>query len=96
MSTKNNIPLLVTTAHKGVFFGYSKLTKNKTIRLEQARMCVYWSAECKGVLGLASTGPTKNCKVGPAVPALTLQDVTSVTEVSKEAAEQWEKGHWNG
>jgi hypothetical protein len=92
----SNIPLLVTTQHRGVFFGYGKPTENKIIRLEQARMCVYWSAELKGVLGLATMGPTKSCKIGPAVLVLTLQDVTSVTEVTKEASEQWEKGHWNG
>lgn len=91
-----NIPLLVTTAHRGVFFGYAQPTENKTIQLEQARMCVFWSADMKGVFGLATIGPSKTCKIGPAVPALTLQDVTSVTEVSQEAAAQWEKGHWNG
>jgi hypothetical protein len=91
---KKSVPLMVTTAHKGVFFGYGQPTNAKTIRITQARMCVYWSADCKGVLGLASGGPTASCKVGPAVPALTIMDVTSITEVSPEAAQAWEAAPW--
>ena len=87
--------LLVTTTHKGVFFGYGEPTTEATIKLERARMCVYWSSECHGVLGLAAKGPTKNCKVGPAVPAITLRDVTSVTEVSEAAVQAWEREPWN-
>lgn len=91
----NSIPLLVTTSHKGVFFGYGQSTENNIIRIERARMCVYWSADCHGVLGLASTGPTQGCKIGPEVPAITLRDVTSVTEVSDGAAAAWSKEPWN-
>lgn len=40
--TKPDIALLVTTAHKGVFFGYGQPTNEKTIRLTKARMAVYW------------------------------------------------------
>jgi hypothetical protein len=89
------VPLLVTTA-KGVFFGYGygQPTTAKIIRIARARMCVYWAAECKGVLGLAAAGPTANCKIGPAVPTLTIQDVTAVAECSPEAAKKWEEGPW--
>ena len=89
------VPLVVTTAHRGVFFGYGQPTEDKTIRLTKCRMCVYWSAKVKGVLGLAATGPQEDCKITPAVPALTLQDVTSVMECSDEAAKSWERGHWH-
>lgn len=88
------VPLVCTTALRGVFFGYGRPTEDKTIRLTQCRMCVYWSAGVKGVLGLAATGPQADCKITPAVPALTLQDVTSVMECSEEAAKAWEKGPW--
>jgi hypothetical protein len=94
MAKKPDVPLLVTTAHKGVFFGYGQPSDKPTIRITQARMCVYWSADCKGVLGLAATGPSDTCKIGPAVPALTLRDVTSVAECSPEAAKKWEEGPW--
>jgi len=94
MKTKK-IPLLVTTEHRGVFFGYGTLTENKIIKLENARMCVYWSQDVKGVLGLASAGPSKDCRIGPPVPSITLQAVTSVSEVSEPAAKQWESNHWS-
>lgn len=91
-STKQ--PLVVTTLHKGVFFGYGTPSDSKTIRLEQCRMCIYWSTETKGVLGLAATGPLKGCKITPAVPAMTLQDVTGCMEASEESVTAWEKGMW--
>lgn len=89
------VPLVVTTAHKGVFFGYGKPTTNKIIRLEQAQMCVSWSSDIKGIVGLASTGPSKSCRIGPPAPAITLQDVTAVMEVTKEAEKAWTLQPWN-
>ena len=87
--------VLVTTVHRGVFFGYASApVKNKSITIKNARNCVYWSAEVKGFLGLASTGPSASCKIGPKVPSLTLTDVTSVSEVTEEAKEKWEKSPW--
>lgn len=94
MSVKKAVPVVVTTAHKGVFFGYGEPSDKATIRITQARMCVYWGQHIKGILGLAATGPHGNCKVGPAVPAITLRDVTSVMEVSADAAKNWESGPW--
>lgn len=93
-TTNGKIALVVTTAHRGVFFGYGQPTTKKTIRLTNARMCVYWSADVKGVLGLAHPGPSRNCKIGPAVPAITLQGITAVLEVSEEAEGRWQKEPW--
>ena len=89
-------PVVVTTAHRGVFFGYidGQPTDAPTIRIERARMCVYWSSDMKGVLGLAAIGPSAGCKIGPAVPALTLREVTSVMEASEAAAKKWETAIW--
>lgn len=87
-------PLVVTTQHKGVFFGYGSKTAGKTIVLKQARMCVSWSSTIRGVLGLAAVGPDANCRISFAAPELTLQDVTAVLTCSKEAAIAWEKGPW--
>lgn len=94
MADKKLIPLVVTTEHKGVFFGYGKPTSNKTIRIEQAQMCVYWSQDVHGIVGLAANGPTKDCRIGPPAPAITLQGVTSVMEVSDEAAAKWKDQPW--
>jgi hypothetical protein len=88
------VAVVVTTAHKGVFFGYGEPSDKATIRIEKARMCIYWSQDVKGILGLAATGPSKSSRVGPAVPALTLRDVTSVIEASEDATKAWEGGPW--
>ena len=92
---KKRTAVLVTTVHRGVFFGYaSEAVKDKSITIQDGRNCIYWSADVKGFLGLAATGPSKSCKIGPKVSTLTLTDVTSVSEVSPEAVEQWEKAPW--
>jgi hypothetical protein len=97
MAKAKEIPVMVTTAHRGVFFGYvpgDQSREVKTISLARARMCVYWSAEMRGIMGLASTGPQRGCKIGPAVPSIALSEVTSVIEVSPEAAAKWEEAVW--
>lgn len=88
-------PIIVTTAHKGVFFGYGVPSDAPTIRIERCRMVVYWSADAKSVVGLAANGPTPGCRIGPRAPAITLRDVTSVIEVSAEAAEKFEAVKWS-
>lgn len=88
------VPLLVTTENKGVFFGYGEETDGKIIRLENARMCVYWTREIRGALGLAAVGPNKTCRIGFKVPAITLQGVVSVSLCTKEAAEAFEREPW--
>ena len=88
-------PVMVCTEYRGVFFGYmEEAPKDGSITIKQAQNCVYWSSDVRGVLGLAATGPTKNCKVGPTVPSLTLNKVTAVVEVSPEAAEKWKSAPW--
>lgn len=95
MSKQKEQPVMVTTEFKGVFFGYiTEIPTNGTITLKRARNCVYWSSDIHGFMGLASTGPNKNCKIGPAVLSITLQKVTAVIEVSLSAAEKWETGPW--
>ena len=72
-------PVMVTTEFRGVFFGYMEaMPENGSITIKQAQNCVYWSSDVKGFMGLASSGPTKSCKVGPAVPRITLNKVTAV------------------
>ena len=87
-------PVLVTTAHRGVFFGYAAETKGETIKLSRARNCIYWDAQTKGFLGLASTGPSSGCRVGQAAD-IELRNVTCVAEVTPEAVAKWEASPWN-
>ena len=86
----------MTTEHRGVFFGYMTAmpTKDKSITITQARNCVYWSADVRGFMGLAANGPTSGCKIGPAVPKITLEKVTAVVEVSDAAAKLWKEATW--
>lgn len=88
-------PVLVTTAHRGVFFGYADDTDGDRIKLKAARLCVYWSKDVKGFMGLAAHGPTKDCRIGP--PAdITLRNITAVAEVTPEAVEKMEAAPWQG
>lgn len=91
---KGERAVLVTTEHRGVFFGYANDTQGEVINLRSARNCIYWSAENKGFLGLASHGPTKEAKVGPAAD-LQLRKITSVAEVTPEAVARWEAAPWS-
>lgn len=86
-------PVLITTEFRGVFFGYVKNDKKlpEQITLTKARNCIYWSSDCGGFLGLASNGPSSNCRIGSLVPEITLYKITSVTPVSDGAAERWIK-----
>lgn len=90
MPSSKERPVLVTTAHRGVFFGYASKTDGPTVALKRARLCIYWSADLMGFMGLAAKGPSSGCKIGP--PAdIELRDVTSVTECTPEAVKRWEK-----
>ena len=92
-STSKETPVVVTTQHRGVFFGYAENPKGPTIQLRQARMAVYWSSDLRGVFGLASHGPGAQCKIGHAVD-VELYDVTSVMRCSDEAVQRWEAAPW--
>ena len=85
--------VLVTTEHRGVFAGYATDTDGETIKLRQARNCVYWSAAVKGFLGLAATGPDAHCKIGPAAD-LELRKITAVAAVTPEAQAKWLAAPW--
>jgi hypothetical protein len=86
-------PVVVTTAHRGVFFGYANDTDGEQIALKRARLCIYWSSDVKGFMGLASDGPNKDCKIGPAAD-ITLRNITAVLECTPAAVEAWEKAPW--
>ncbi len=89
----NERAVIVTTEHRGVFFGYAEDTQGETIYLKRARLCVYWSSDMKGFMGLAAKGPSKNCKIGPQAD-INLRNITAVLEVSPDAVKRWEEGSW--
>ena len=95
MATKKRF-VVVTTEHRGVFGGYMGTQPDdpKTVVLTDAMMCLSWSADVKGVLGLAVTGPSKQSRVGPAVPKLTVLDVTAVMDATDVAEKAWLARPW--
>lgn len=86
--------VLVTTEHRGVFFGYATDTDSDVIKLRDARMCIYWSSKTGGVMGLASDGPKdavangSGSRIGAAANA-ELRKITAVFPVTDEAAAVW-------
>jgi hypothetical protein len=91
--------VLVTTLHRGVFFGYHSnpdaLLAAGQGTLSRARNCVYWPVENRGFLGLAADGPKKGARIGPAVEFLRLRDIVSVSDCSPAAVKAWESELWS-
>ena len=85
----NERAVIVTTAHKGVFYGWASNTDGDTITLKRSRLCIYWPAECQGFMGLAAKGPLRGAKVGPRADIM-LRDITAVLECTEEATKLWE------
>lgn len=85
--------VLVTTKHRGVFFGYTTETQGEIIKLRAARNCLYWPTENKGFLGLASMGPVRGARIGPAAD-IELRDITCVAECTTQAVQAWESAPW--
>lgn len=85
---------VVTTGKRGVFFGIVKNKKKDSLDLHDAQMCVYWSSDVRGVLGLASSGPNKNCRITKAIPKIELNEITSVMDVTEEAYKNWKECFW--
>lgn len=86
--------VVVTTEHRGVFFGKLVSRDGSEVTLADARVCVHWSAETKGFIGLAVTGPLKGSRVSLAATELTVTAVTSITKCTPEAIAQWEASPW--
>jgi hypothetical protein len=93
----SNKPVLVTTSHRGVFFGYlnGDISKEK-VSLDKARNVVSWDSETRGVVGLASKGPTKGCRVGPPAGSdSTIFDITAVFACTDESVQKFEDAPWS-
>ena len=88
--------VVVTTDkdRRGVFGGELVSHEGDRVVLRNAHMAVYWSAETKGVLGLASIGPQKGSRITPPVPRIALDGVTAVMDVTTEAVARWRAEPW--
>ena len=84
--------ILVTTEHKGVFFGYVPAKQDmaaRTMALDNARCAIYWATKT-GVAELASVGPNSNTRCGARANIAALHDITAVWECTPEAVAAWE------
>lgn len=93
-TTTTRKPVLLTTAHRGVFFGYEErreeTAEGLTVTVADCRCALRW-ATTGGFLELASQGPNSRSKIGARAPRVEIRKVTSVTECSPAAAEAWER-----
>lgn len=89
-------PVLVTTEHRGVFFGYVDDENNfpEQITLTKMRNCIQWRG-LKGFLELTTTGPTGECRIGPAASRGTLAKCTGRWDIGPDAAKAWESAPWS-
>ena len=100
-SKTEGAPVLVTTEHRGVFFGYAahadlaawKSGKTPTLDLKRMRNCIQWRG-LHGFLALTTEGPSAACKIGPAAAGGTLAKITGVWDVEPKATDAWEAAPW--
>ena len=95
-ATHDAIPVVVCTDKRGVVFGYTTCVEGRPIKLTEARMCLYWSADVGGVFGLGEKGPTKDCKVSATLPAIMLEGVTAIFTVDPAAEKAWKSAKVQG
>lgn len=86
--------IVVLTEFKVIFCGWSSDYNEQTVNLRDARQACYYSAETKGLLGLATNGPARGSKIGPAVTSLQCRRVVNVIECSSAAQKAWEGAKW--
>ena len=85
--------VVVVTQGNAIFCGWTTDTETGAIKLRAARQAVYYSADTKGLLGLAANGPGKDSRIGP--PAnITVRNVTHVIECAPSAVKVWEDAKW--
>jgi len=87
--------VVVTTDKRGVFAGYYVEGADRVVELRDGQNCLYWSAETRGVLGLAANGPAAGSRIGPPVSRLMLTGVTSISIATAEATVKWQAQPWS-
>lgn len=82
--------VLVTTLHRGVFFGKLVSESKESAVLKEVRCAIKFGTR-GGFLELANKGPNHNSRIGDQVEQIKLYDITSVTLVTETALEAWKK-----
>jgi len=85
-------PVLITTAHRGVFAGLIPEDQDlsaKAMPLQAAKMAIYWGTT-KGVMELADTGPTSKSRISAPADIPMLHDITALFAISDAAWQKWQ------
>jgi hypothetical protein len=85
-------PVLVTTAHRGVFGGLIPADQDLTVKqmpLKEGRMAIRWGTT-KGLMELCDSGPTASSKISAPADIPMLHDITAVFAISDKAWEKWQ------
>lgn len=86
--TEKAKPVLITTKHRGVFYGYLDGRDGDCVTLTKARCAIYWGTTT-GFMELAQTGPTSKSRIGAVADRIELFDVTSIADVTADAEKLW-------
>lgn len=83
--------VIVTTEHRGVFFGYveDESKAPAEIVLTEMRNVIYWPSSVGGVFGLASNGPNKETRLGAKIKKIKVYKVTAIFDVEPDALKKW-------
>lgn len=85
-------PVLITTAHKGVFCGLIDADQDlaaTSMPLRNARMAIYWNTT-RGIMELAHVGPNSGSKISAPADIAMLNDITAVFDVTADAWRAWQ------
>lgn len=93
-SKKRYVVVTTDINRRGVFGGILESAKGGNVVLKDARMCVYWSRDTKGVVGLAAIGPQKGSRISAPAPRIELDGVTAIMDCTDEARKLWEAAPW--
>jgi len=83
--------ILVTTQHRGVFFGRVEDDQDmnaRTMPLKGAKCAIRWETT-KGIAELAEVGPNANSRIGSPADIEALHDITAVWAVTEQAEQAW-------
>jgi hypothetical protein len=86
--------VVVTTAHRGVFFGYASDVAGEIVTLKKARLCLYWSEDVRASWVWPQRGRAGVAVSVPAVESMDLRSITAIIACSPQATEAWEKQPW--
>jgi len=88
-------PVLVSTEDKFLVFGWTaNHCDDPIIYLKDSRLVVYWSAETKGLWGLAAAGPAEGSRVSAPCDCA-IKNHTFVLEVTESAAKAFASVAWS-